>query len=156
MRSNIASFPKFNVHFLVWIADVEGGQNERRLLDDLLSPYQLLERPVPVENETLQVSFGLTLMQIIDVVSQTSPHFSLSVLFPHSKTKQHVQVCIHVCTNKISEKSLNQLCITVSTKKSTWALYFISFHPNHSSSSHHHHHHQYNHANQFPFTIMSL
>ncbi|CAL8069410.1 unnamed protein product [Orchesella dallaii] len=47
--------------------DVEGGINERRLLDDLLAPYQLLERPVPVENETLQVSFGLTLMQIIDV-----------------------------------------------------------------------------------------
>lgn len=49
-------------------AGVEGGPNERKLLDDLLVPYHVLERPVPIENETLQVSFGLTLMQIIDVV----------------------------------------------------------------------------------------
>ncbi|CAG7822726.1 unnamed protein product [Allacma fusca] len=48
---------------------VEGGQHERRLLNHLLDnkQYNPLERPVPVENETLQVSFGLTLMQIIDV-----------------------------------------------------------------------------------------
>jgi len=50
-------------------AGVEGGPNEKKLLDDLLAPYNILERPVASENETLQVSFGLTLMQIIDVVS---------------------------------------------------------------------------------------
>lgn len=51
----------------------EGGTNEKNLLAELLDPknYNLLERPVANENETLQVSFGLTLMQIIDVVSRT-------------------------------------------------------------------------------------
>jgi len=51
-----------------YFAGVEGGQHERRLLDELLTSYNILERPVPIENETLQLSFGLTLMQIIDVV----------------------------------------------------------------------------------------
>ena len=57
-------------------AGVEGGPNERRLLEDLLLTYNNLERPVAIENETLQVSFGLTLMQIIDVVSKTFTTFS--------------------------------------------------------------------------------
>lgn len=56
--------------FVVLIGSgAEGGPNERRLLEDLLLTYNNLERPVAIENETLQVSFGLTLMQIIDVVS---------------------------------------------------------------------------------------
>ena len=52
------------------IAGVNGGENEKRLLEYLLAPhrYNLLERPVANEKETLHVSFGLTLMQIIDVV----------------------------------------------------------------------------------------
>ncbi|XP_035702527.1 neuronal acetylcholine receptor subunit alpha-7 [Folsomia candida] len=54
--------------FVVLIGSgAEGGPNERRLLEDLLLTYNNLERPVAIENETLQVSFGLTLMQIIDV-----------------------------------------------------------------------------------------
>lgn len=45
------------------------GYNEKRLLHDLLDTYNTLERPVLNESDPLQLSFGLTLMQIIDVVS---------------------------------------------------------------------------------------
>ncbi|XP_018022912.1 acetylcholine receptor subunit alpha-type acr-16 [Hyalella azteca] len=43
------------------------GQHERRLLSDLLGNYNPLERPVANESEPVQVSFGITLQQIIDV-----------------------------------------------------------------------------------------
>uniref|UniRef100_A0A182P6G8 Neurotransmitter-gated ion-channel ligand-binding domain-containing protein n=1 Tax=Anopheles epiroticus TaxID=199890 RepID=A0A182P6G8_9DIPT len=43
------------------------GYNEKRLLHDLLDSYNILERPVVNESDPLQLSFGLTLMQIIDV-----------------------------------------------------------------------------------------
>lgn len=43
------------------------GINEKRLLHDLLDSYNTLERPVVNESDPLQISFGLTLMQIIDV-----------------------------------------------------------------------------------------
>ncbi|CAG0879125.1 unnamed protein product [Cyprideis torosa] len=43
------------------------GRHERKLLHDLLSNYNKLERPVSNETEPLVLSFGLTLMQIIDV-----------------------------------------------------------------------------------------
>lgn len=45
------------------------GNNEKRLLHHLLDNYNVLERPVVNESDPLQLSFGLTLMQIIDVVS---------------------------------------------------------------------------------------
>jgi hypothetical protein len=45
------------------------GIHEKRLLNDLLNEYNTLERPVADEKEPLRLSFGLTLMQIIDVVS---------------------------------------------------------------------------------------
>ena len=44
------------------------GYNEKRLLHHLLDNYNVLERPVVNESDPLQLSFGLTLMQIIDVV----------------------------------------------------------------------------------------
>jgi len=47
----------------------KSGLNERRLLDDLLENYNKLERPVINETEAVVLSFGLTLQQIIDVVS---------------------------------------------------------------------------------------
>lgn len=55
----------FNLQFcrLVCFA----GYNEKRLLHDLLDTYNTLERPVVNESDPLQISFGLTLMQIIDV-----------------------------------------------------------------------------------------
>ncbi|XP_075591814.1 neuronal acetylcholine receptor subunit alpha-7 isoform X3 [Dermatophagoides farinae] len=43
------------------------GSHERRLLNDLLSNYNVLERPVANESEILDVYFSLTLQQIIDV-----------------------------------------------------------------------------------------
>ncbi|KAL5235458.1 hypothetical protein ACI65C_002868 [Semiaphis heraclei] len=43
------------------------GPHEKRLLGDLLDLYNTLERPVANESEPLQLSFGLMLMQIIDV-----------------------------------------------------------------------------------------
>lgn len=45
------------------------GPHEKRLLNHLLAAYNTLERPVANESEALQVKFGLTLQQIIDVVS---------------------------------------------------------------------------------------
>uniref|UniRef100_T1H6D0 Neurotransmitter-gated ion-channel ligand-binding domain-containing protein n=1 Tax=Megaselia scalaris TaxID=36166 RepID=T1H6D0_MEGSC len=41
--------------------------HEKRLLHALLDGYNSLERPVVNESDPLQLSFGLTLMQIIDV-----------------------------------------------------------------------------------------
>lgn len=45
------------------------GNHEKRLLNYLLNNYNLLERPVANESDPLVVRFGLTLQQIIDVVS---------------------------------------------------------------------------------------
>lgn len=42
------------------------------LLEDLLAYYNKLERPVANESEAVQLTFGLTLQQIIDVVSGVS------------------------------------------------------------------------------------
>lgn len=50
-------------------AGCAAGPNEKRLLANLLDKYNTLERPVANESEPVIVSFGLTLMQIIDVVS---------------------------------------------------------------------------------------
>lgn len=47
----------------------ESGSHEKRLLHTLLDNYNVLERPVVNESDPLQLSFGLTLMQIIDVVN---------------------------------------------------------------------------------------
>ncbi|KAF7495965.1 Neuronal acetylcholine receptor subunit alpha-7 [Sarcoptes scabiei] len=46
---------------------VTSGPHERRLLNDLLSNYNVLERPVANESEILIVYFSLTLQQLIDV-----------------------------------------------------------------------------------------
>lgn len=43
--------------------------HEKRLLNNLLATYNTLERPVANESDPLLVKFGLTLQQIIDVVS---------------------------------------------------------------------------------------
>lgn len=51
------------------IAGSQQGPHEKRLLNNLLGPYNVLERPVANESEPLEVKFGLTLQQIIDVVS---------------------------------------------------------------------------------------
>lgn len=65
----------------------ESGPHEKRLLHQLLDAYNVLERPVVNESDPLQLSFGLTLMQIIDVVSDIdcirmidSAHFGRNLL----------------------------------------------------------------------------
>ncbi|XP_055300732.1 neuronal acetylcholine receptor subunit alpha-7 [Sitodiplosis mosellana] len=52
---------------LSFLAGCESGSHEKRLLHALLDNYNVLERPVVNESDPLQLSFGLTLMQIIDV-----------------------------------------------------------------------------------------
>ena len=54
---------------MFFISGVQSGPEERRLINDLLDRYQTLERPVFNESEPLNQKFGLTLQQIIDVVS---------------------------------------------------------------------------------------
>lgn len=53
----------------IYFSESRQGPHEKRLLHNLLDHYNVLERPVGNESEPLQLSFGLTLMQIIDVVS---------------------------------------------------------------------------------------
>ena len=45
------------------------GPHERRLINDLMSNYKTLERPVANESDAVVLKFGLTLQQIMDVVS---------------------------------------------------------------------------------------
>ncbi|XP_054277922.1 neuronal acetylcholine receptor subunit alpha-7-like isoform X2 [Macrosteles quadrilineatus] len=53
--------------FLCLLKESLQGPHEKRLLHNLLDHYNVLERPVANESDPLQLSFGLTLMQIIDV-----------------------------------------------------------------------------------------
>ena len=50
------------------------GYYEKKLLGDLMRPYNYLERPVVNESEPLMLTFGITLQQIIDVVSALHEH----------------------------------------------------------------------------------
>uniref|UniRef100_A0ABD2WX08 Neuronal acetylcholine receptor subunit alpha-7-like n=1 Tax=Trichogramma kaykai TaxID=54128 RepID=A0ABD2WX08_9HYME len=61
------SWPLMVVIALAASGLVSGGIHEKKLLNDLLDSYNVLERPVQNESEPLRLSFGLTLMQIIDV-----------------------------------------------------------------------------------------
>ncbi|CAB0028078.1 unnamed protein product [Trichogramma brassicae] len=63
------SFLFFSLRFFssLQVRLVSGGIHEKKLLNDLLDSYNVLERPVQNESEPLRLSFGLTLMQIIDV-----------------------------------------------------------------------------------------
>ena len=61
--------------FLIF-AGVWSGPHERRLINDLMKKYNNLERPVANESEALVLKFGLTLQQIIDVVSLHNIVFS--------------------------------------------------------------------------------
>ena len=52
-----------------FISGAYSGLHERMLLEDLLAYYNKLERPVANESDAVVLTFGLTLQQIIDVVS---------------------------------------------------------------------------------------
>ena len=49
-----------------WILCQASG-DEARLLDDLLKPYQIYERPVADEDHAIKLQFGISLQQIIDL-----------------------------------------------------------------------------------------
>lgn len=65
----LKSSKSFSIRYFVHLLGAHGGIHEKRLLHHLLDNYNVLERPVANESDPLQLSFGLTLMQIIDVVS---------------------------------------------------------------------------------------
>lgn len=46
-----------------------GGEHQRKLYRDLMANYNRLERPVQNDSAPIVVELGLTLLQIIDVVS---------------------------------------------------------------------------------------
>ena len=58
-------------HLSVLMAVILCGPHERRLINDLMRSYKTLERPVANESDAVVLKFGLTLQQIMDVVSQT-------------------------------------------------------------------------------------
>nr|CAH7721851.1 unnamed protein product [Callosobruchus chinensis] len=51
----------------IMIPETQQGPHEKLLLNNLLATYNVLERPVANESDPLEVKFGLTLQQIIDV-----------------------------------------------------------------------------------------
>ncbi len=70
------------------------GSHERRLLNDLNLNYNKLERPVAEESDALEIKFGLTLQQILDVVSLSltpfieGTHFK-NIFFSGRKESNH-------------------------------------------------------------------
>ena len=63
---------------MILIIGANCGSQERRLLNHLLQFYNNLERPVYNESEAVDLRFGLTLQQIIDVVSPEQQWFQIS------------------------------------------------------------------------------
>jgi len=62
--------------------DVEAGPHEDRLIRRIFidNHYYQSSRPVPIESSAIEVKFGITLQQIIDVVSRLSSHVQYSVI----------------------------------------------------------------------------
>ena len=56
--------------YLIMLLGILCGPHERRLINDLMANYKTLERPVANESEAVVLKFGLTLQQIMDVVSK--------------------------------------------------------------------------------------
>ncbi|KAF7264893.1 hypothetical protein GWI33_021974 [Rhynchophorus ferrugineus] len=61
------SFTTTSKASIIIYKDSWAGYYEKKLLHKLLDTYNVLERPVANESDPLQLSFGITLMQIIDV-----------------------------------------------------------------------------------------
>lgn len=69
------------IYFYNVFTDILAGAHEKRLLHHLLDTYNVLERPVVNESDPLQLSFGLTLMQIIDVVNIFFSYYIMNMAF---------------------------------------------------------------------------
>jgi len=90
----------------VCATEVLGGPAEERLIDEIFKVrrYQKLARPVRRESEAVDVVFGLSLQQIIAVVSRSlSLSLSLSLYFA-SRTEADccdghacLSICLSVC-----------------------------------------------------------
>jgi len=66
--------------------DVEAGPHEDRLIRRIFfdNHYYQSSRPVPIESSAIEVKFGITLQQIIDVVSRLSSHVQYAVIWVYS------------------------------------------------------------------------
>jgi hypothetical protein len=54
---------------IVILSFLKGGFHQKRLLEKLFRKYNPIERPVERDTESLNVTIGLALQQIVDVVS---------------------------------------------------------------------------------------
>lgn len=72
---------------LTFLTESEQGPHEKRLLIALLNQYNTLERPVANESDPLDVKFGLTLQQIIDVVCTLLLYTAIFVLARNSNLR---------------------------------------------------------------------
>ncbi|XP_015127141.1 neuronal acetylcholine receptor subunit alpha-7 [Diachasma alloeum] len=66
-HNNLQFVVKFKAVSVYTLHESNCGAHERALLNNLLAKYNTLERPVANESEPLEVKFGITLQQIIDV-----------------------------------------------------------------------------------------
>lgn len=58
----------FSLVFQLFVQEITGNPDAKRLYDDLLSNYNRLIRPVSNNTETVLVKLGLRLSQLIDLV----------------------------------------------------------------------------------------
>jgi len=62
----------------VYISDTSACDDEDRLLNTLFTPrYNTFSRPVKKHTDVLDVSFGVAIRQIVQVVWHTDPWFKL-------------------------------------------------------------------------------
>ena len=67
------------LHNIFFVSDIYCGPYEKMLLKHLLYDYERQNRPVLNETEPLVLTFGITLQQIIDVVTIVSLHISYMI-----------------------------------------------------------------------------
>lgn len=102
------------------IAGSHQGPHEKRLLNNLLNNYNTLERPVSNESDALSVRFGLTLQQIIDVVSVSGFDYLFSVsMVLMDRTDSSKTVVLNSHHTYIVHKQ--------NVKCKDWALIFFSY-----------------------------
>lgn len=84
--------------FQLWLQQVTGNPDAKRLYDDLLSNYNRLIRPVSNNTETVLVKLGLRLSQLIDLVwmscsecGNNQPIFNALFLSESQRSNSHHQ-----------------------------------------------------------------
>ena len=96
----------------VCATEVLGGPAEERLIDEIFKVrrYQKLARPVRRESEAVDVVFGLSLQQIIAVVSRSlSLSLSLSLFTSPPVQKRTVVMGMPVCLSVCPSASLSHV-----------------------------------------------